>query len=1245
MVAAGEPERPMNKRRCAPLPAPVIDMAPETLPIMARAWCVRDKPTPKRPAGPAARRPRHFLAPRVVETGGNPELTKGPAATLGVARLGRIRGRRWHSTVEIWFHGPGAAPADIGELRRFVDANAMPRGSGEKADLVWRDEMGVRISIEPLENFRRTLIRAMTRPTLIVGHDMLATFGALAIGCGRARRRSKKSRSKKSEDQPEPPEREPDRPEDPGAAQFRAQFRREAWSLTLSDYADPVSGIRRPDPFAPRVRVKLYGEGAACTLAAAMKGAAQPEAECLDLANLCHALTGERRGFEDDVALFCGTQGEPGAGVGVRMREAGRGLTDLATAAVDWFDALHQGLSRGEPAPAKAGGGWLSEARVFSPGGIGRALAAPYAPAPAVEREMIGLCAEANHGAWCGIDVRGRVPVVETDYRRQYATIFVRQRIGDLLAGRRLAFIEATEEIRRLAESGPVILGPHLNAVCLVHWRGEPAMVRALFANTEGREIEAADFTLARVARHTDAPVPAFLADVVAARVLGGQTPEIVKAWRIEAADPRPIGAIDVLARRIDPATVPVPLALAEEGRRLELGQGRWRRAKVSAELRSALVKGIKAAGNIFAYGMLLQTNEIDLSTGATEEVMCLRFGSAMRRKVAVPEEDTALTCVPLAGLVAASGRLLLARLHRAVADRGGTVACWDTDSAHIVATREGGMIGIERHGAAPGAGMPHGRIRALSWREVDEIAALFESENPFDKGLFDGSALRVTAENFDPETRRQRQLEGVYVATKRYGLRAPGEGFIDMKGSVIGVPMPPVEGFEDAAGQWIAEALGGREPPAPVWFEAPVVCALDIATPGLLFAVTGRDPSGRRVREAALPGAYPGMRYLAATVIGAPSGPAARYGSEIATDDERHAVVAPFSADPATWETLGWRSFKTGEALALGDDRHLRRWGALMSDYIRGGVPSMLGPDGKPAGAFTLGVLRSRAMRDGRRFYTLKEGPSFGTEPDTAMSLIFPEWFEGDPAPEAAAGPSLEWEPVRATLKIPGLAAVATRLGLADSTVEAWSAGEREPEMPVIEVRRAVREATADILGRFYATTSLDDTLVAAHRFNRMVAALIGPDNEALAKRLFIAKRTFETAIGTKAPGRAKPIGGFLGRLGALARVEVRKTIDERDPKRGLFRKGKPLPFETGRSGDRQACVALLSMVCGAKEPALLTPEECLGIPPRVAALIEPEAPERWLADMDKGPAWRWLRWAGTVGRVLEVSRRKGAA
>jgi hypothetical protein len=85
---------------------------------------------------------------------------------------------------------------------------------------------------------------------------------------------------------------------------------------------------------------------------------------------------------------------------------------------------------------------------------------------------MIGLCAEANYGAWCGIGVRAWVPVVETDFRRQYVTISARQEIGSLLAAGRLDFVEATDEVRALAEQGPASIGPHLNAVCLIRPQG-----------------------------------------------------------------------------------------------------------------------------------------------------------------------------------------------------------------------------------------------------------------------------------------------------------------------------------------------------------------------------------------------------------------------------------------------------------------------------------------------------------------------------------------------------------------------------------------------------------------------------------------------------------------------------------------------------------------------------------------------------------------------------------------------------
>ena len=57
-----------------------------------------------------------------------------------------------------------------------------------------------------------------------------------------------------------------------------------------------------------------------------------------------------------------------------------------------------------------------------------------------------------------------------------------------------------------------------------------------------------------------------------------------------------------------------------------------------------------------------------------------------IRTAIAHPEDPGPFACPPLAALVTAGGRLLLAMVHRLVADRGGIVAACDTDGAHIVA-------------------------------------------------------------------------------------------------------------------------------------------------------------------------------------------------------------------------------------------------------------------------------------------------------------------------------------------------------------------------------------------------------------------------------------------------------------------------------------------------------------------------------------------------------------------------------
>jgi hypothetical protein len=129
------------------------------------------------------------------------------------------------------------------------------------------------------------------------------------------------------------------------------------------------------------------------------------------------------------------------------------------------------------------------------------------------------------------------------------------------------------------------------------------------------------------------------------------------------------------------------------------------------------------------------------------------------------PEKPGEYCFPPLAPLITAAARLMLALLERCVTDLGGTYAMEDTDSMAIVAVRRGGLIdcpgGTERLKGKPA-------IRALSWARVDAIASRFESLNPYD---LPGSVLKIEGDNFDLQTHKQRQVWCLAISAKRYAL------------------------------------------------------------------------------------------------------------------------------------------------------------------------------------------------------------------------------------------------------------------------------------------------------------------------------------------------------------------------------------------------------------------------------------------------------------------------------------------
>src|SRR5258708_6616710 len=97
---------------------------------------------------------------------------------------------------------------------------------------------------------------------------------------------------------------------------------------------------------------------------------------------------------------------------------------------------------------------------------------------------------------------------------------------------------------------------------------------------------------------------------------------------------------------------------------------------------------------------------------------------------VAHPEFPGEFWFAPLGSLITAGARLMLALLEHCVSKLHGTYVMEDTDSMAIVATEHGGFVPCPGGPFEMAAG--HAAVRALSWKEVEEIAKRFAELTPY---------------------------------------------------------------------------------------------------------------------------------------------------------------------------------------------------------------------------------------------------------------------------------------------------------------------------------------------------------------------------------------------------------------------------------------------------------------------------------------------------------------------------------
>jgi hypothetical protein len=321
----------------------------------------------------------------------------------------------------------------------------------------------------------------------------------------------------------------------------------------------------------------------------------------------------------------------------------------------------------------------------------------------------------------------------------------------------------------------------------------------------------------------------------------------------------------------------------------------------------------------------------------------------------------------PAAALITAGGRLMLAILEKLVQKKRGSYLLTDTDSMLFSASERGGLY------PCPGGKhkMPDGSpaIKAISWKEVDEICNKLNRLNPYKRELIP-DILKIEDCNFD-RNGKQYQLYGLAVSAKRYVVYKRQRNNIEiMKPSEHGLgivfvpdkrprykPLNCKDQDTDYA-RWIVEAwerllenhfrnIKNPEDAVishPFRFDnLPAMMRVRVTTPNVLKALRKRDPG------AAKPYNFAHSPILLEHV-------------------PECTLVAPASKRANEWLTRDYTEIHSGDVVKLGSkyrDNILApqtRSHTVWKHFLHKEDKS-LGPDGSPCHEYTRGLLLRRPV------------------------------------------------------------------------------------------------------------------------------------------------------------------------------------------------------------------------------------------------------------------------------------------
>jgi hypothetical protein len=670
----------------------------------------------------------------------------------------------------------------------------------------------------------------------------------------------------------------------------------------------------------------------------------------LDLRTLAFALTGLPYSLQGACDAF-GVHGKAESGGHGKITEQYIDYCRQDVAAT--FD-LHQALvAEFERHPVA-----IPPERAYSPAAMSKAYLDAIGLRPILDRqpdfprEILGYAMSAFFGgrAECRIR-RVPVPVKLLDFTSMYPTVGALMDLHRFHIAERIDTIDATKEVRELLERVTLeavldqALWPKLVGFVLIEPKDDVLPVRAAYdAQTWGIGVNPLTST---------EPLWHSIADCVQSKLLTGRSPKVVRAIRLVPVG-RARGLRSVKLRGVvplDPAADDPFRSMVEERQRVR------RRTDIDDQEKKRLSTSLKVVATAGSYGILSEFNRDELPKGKQARVVVHgRDESPFEDRVCGPEDPGRYCFPPLAACITGAARLMLAVLERLVTGLGGAWAFCDTDSMAIVCSESGGLV------ACPGGPerLPDGSeaVRALSFDQVEAIQARFEALNPYDQEAVP-SILKdeATATCFA-------------ISAKRYVLydldEAGNPVFLkDHPPSEHGLgqllnPLDP----EDEDRRWIPqmwsvivhEALG-LPAERPSWFERPTMIRTSVTSPAVLRAF-GRLNEGKPYDDQVKPFNF----MLSAAGVTPPAGIA---------PSQRFRLVAPWEPDSSRWSRLSWVDlhhpdrgpYRITTVAGRSGQPKVDNYGDVAEKYAAHPEAKALGPDGKPCGRGTVGLLQRRLV------------------------------------------------------------------------------------------------------------------------------------------------------------------------------------------------------------------------------------------------------------------------------------------